>query len=210
MDIQSLEAAFHAWKDGLNTGDLDAFWQAFDAEAEILDEDFPWRMDLDDFKDHIAFHAGGKGMWESFEWKPREMHFKVFGETGHVSGFSTFRGKPRDAGFRQRFMGFHPDLGVSGWSLEAGLLAPEPPNRTDTRSLAELEQAPSGLALSLQGRGNEKCRGNPLWLLGPRGPHVTEVAAYVPGRGLSVGAIHELPLLRLTRPLPVPAGRADD
>ena len=26
--------------------------------------------------------------------------------TGHVSGFSTFRGKPRDAGFRQRFMGF--------------------------------------------------------------------------------------------------------
>ena len=105
-DRQSLEAAFHAWKDGLNSGDLDAFWQAFDAEAEILDEDFPWRMDLDDFKDHIAFHAGGKGMWEAFEWKPREMHFKVFGETGHVSGFSTFRGKPRDAGFRQRFMGF--------------------------------------------------------------------------------------------------------
>ena len=103
-DIPSLEAAFHAWNDGLNTGDLDAFWQAFDAEAEILDEDFPWRMDLDDFKDHIAFHAGGKGMWESFEWKPRETHFKVFGDTGHVSGFSTFRGKPRDAGFRQRFI----------------------------------------------------------------------------------------------------------
>ena len=25
--------------------------------------------------------------------------------TGQVSGFSTFRGKPVDAGFRQRFMG---------------------------------------------------------------------------------------------------------
>jgi hypothetical protein len=34
------------------------------------------------------------------------MHFLVVGQTGHVAGFSTFRGKPRDAGFRQRFMGF--------------------------------------------------------------------------------------------------------
>ena len=105
-DTKSLENAFEAWSRGLNTGDLDAFWEAFDAEAEILDEDFPWRMSLDDFKDHINFHAGGKGLWESFEWKPREVRFKVFGQTGHVSGFSTFRGKPRDAGFRQRFMGF--------------------------------------------------------------------------------------------------------
>ena len=160
MDIQSLEAAFHAWKDGLNTGDLDAFWQAFDTEAEILDEDFPWRMDLDDFKDHIAFHAGGKGMWESFEWKPREMHFKVFGETGHVSGFSTFRGKPRDAGFRQRFMWLYPDVGVSGWSLEGGLLAPEPPNRTDTRSLAELGNSPLCVAFLVGLRS-----ANPTYLL---------------------------------------------
>ena len=44
--------------------------------------------------------------WESFEWRPRELHFVVIGDTGHVSGFATFRGKPRDAGFRQRFMGF--------------------------------------------------------------------------------------------------------
>jgi len=28
------------------------------------------------------------------------------GDAGHVSGYSTFRGKPRDCGFRQRFMGF--------------------------------------------------------------------------------------------------------
>ena len=103
---QDLEAAFNTWKDGLNTGDLDAFWRAFHEEAEILDEDFPWRMSKEDFMDHLNFHAGGEGLWESFEWIPREMNFKVFGDTGHVSGFSTFRGKPRDAGFRQRFMGF--------------------------------------------------------------------------------------------------------
>ena len=38
-DTNSLENAFEAWSSGLNTGDLDAFWDAFDAEAEILDED---------------------------------------------------------------------------------------------------------------------------------------------------------------------------
>ena len=103
---QDLEAAFNAWKDGLNKGDLDTFWQAFDEEAEILDEDFPWRMNKEEFIDHINFHAGGKGLWESFEWRPRDLHFRVIGDTGHVSGFATFRGKPRDAGFRQRFMGF--------------------------------------------------------------------------------------------------------
>ncbi len=41
-----------------------------------------------------------------FEWWPRGLNFLVIGDTGHVSGFSTFRGKPRDPGFRQRFMGF--------------------------------------------------------------------------------------------------------
>jgi hypothetical protein len=35
-----------------------------------------------------------------------EVSVKVWGTTGHTSGFSTFRGKPRDTGCRQRFMGF--------------------------------------------------------------------------------------------------------
>ena len=34
------------------------------------------------------------------------MRFQTRGDTGIVSGFATFRGKPKDAGFRQRFMGF--------------------------------------------------------------------------------------------------------
>ena len=101
-----LETTFNDWMRGLNEGDLDAFWRVFHEDAEILDEDFPWRMNKEDFMDHIDFHAGGEGLWESFEWKPRELHFRVIGNTGHVSGFATFRGKPRDAGFRQRFMGF--------------------------------------------------------------------------------------------------------
>ena len=101
-----LEAAFRDWARGLNEGDLDAFWSAFDDDAEILDEDYPWRMTKEEFRDHLDFHAGGNGLWEHFKWLPREVNVKVWGTTGHVSGFATFRGKPRDAGFRQRFMGF--------------------------------------------------------------------------------------------------------
>ncbi len=105
----SLEQAFNDWCSALNEGRLDDFYAWFHDDADILDEDFPWRMSKAEFIDHIAFHAtsnGGKGVWEFFQWLPRELHFVVAGQTGHVAGFSTFRGKPRDCGFRQRFMGF--------------------------------------------------------------------------------------------------------
>jgi hypothetical protein len=105
----SLRQVFGDWTEALNAGHLDQFYEHFHDEADILDEDYPWRMTKAEFVDHIAFHAtsnGGKGLWEFFQWVPRELHFLVVGQTGHVAGFSTFRGKPRDAGFRQRFMGF--------------------------------------------------------------------------------------------------------
>ena len=119
--VEGLDATFGEWARTLNAGELDAHYAFYDADAEILDEDYPWRMDKEEFIDHIGFHAsgGGKGMWEFFQWIPRETNVKVWGTTGHVSGFSTFRGKPRDAGFRQRFMGFtltlhHAD---GGWKV---------------------------------------------------------------------------------------------
>ena len=119
--IEGLDATFSEWARTLNDGELDTHYTFYDAESEILDEDFPWRMSKEEFIDHIGFHAagGGKGTWEFFQWIPREVNVKVWGATGHVSGFSTFRGKPRDAGFRQRFMGFtitwhHSD---GAWSL---------------------------------------------------------------------------------------------
>ncbi|MEO1193759.1 MAG: nuclear transport factor 2 family protein [Pseudomonadota bacterium] len=104
----SLTAAYEAWYKALNSGDLDGFWALFHKQSEMLDEDYPWRMTLPEFIDHINFHAagGGKGLWEFFQWVPREENLLVIGNTGHVSGYSTFRGKPRDCGFRQRFMGF--------------------------------------------------------------------------------------------------------
>lgn len=107
-DVASLQQVFKSWTNALNTGDLETFFATFHDQSEILDEDYPWRMDKAEFVDHIDFHAlgGGKGLWEFFQWIPREMQFVVIGNTGHISGFSTFRGKPRDTGFRQRFMGF--------------------------------------------------------------------------------------------------------
>ncbi|MFQ5426002.1 MAG: YybH family protein [Gaiellales bacterium] len=106
--VEGLEATFGEWARALNAGELDAHYAFYREDAEVLDEDYPWRLSKAEFIDHIDFHAagGGRGMWEFFEWVPRETKVKTWGATGHVSGFSTFRGKPRDAGFRQRFMGF--------------------------------------------------------------------------------------------------------
>lgn len=106
--VEGLEGAFWTWAEALNNGDLDTHYAFYLEDSEILDEDFPWRMDKTDFIDHINFHAagGGKGVWEFFQWVAREVNVKVWGTAGHTSGFSTFRGKPRDTGFRQRHMGF--------------------------------------------------------------------------------------------------------
>ena len=105
-----LSAAFDNWTNALNSGDLKTFYNFFAGRSEILDEDFPWRMNKEEFVDHIGFHAGVTGnpaLWEHFKWIPRDIEAKVWNNTtAHVSGFSTFRGKPVDAGFRQRFLGF--------------------------------------------------------------------------------------------------------
>ncbi len=106
---EGLRHAFDSWSNALNDGNLDSFYGVFDNDAEVLDEDFPWRMTKEEFIDHISFHAGSgdrEPLWEHFKWIPRDIITKVWDNTGHVSGFSTFRGKPKDAGFRQRFMGF--------------------------------------------------------------------------------------------------------
>ena len=116
MPSQELEASFKIWRDALNQGDLKTFYAAMDDDIVIYDEDIPWRFSKADFVDHIAFHTN---LWESFQWVPRELRFQTRGETGIVSGFATFRGKPKDAGFRQRFMGFTQTWLFTGgsWSL---------------------------------------------------------------------------------------------
>lgn len=116
MPESDLEQTFATWRDALNGGNLDAFYQLMADDIVIFDEDIPWRFSKADFVDHIDFHGA---MWESFKWVPRELRFQVRGATGIVSGYATFRGKPKDSGFRQRFMGFTQTwLNTDGqWSL---------------------------------------------------------------------------------------------
>ncbi len=101
---KKLEKAFEKWRGALNEGDLERFYRAIDEDAVIYDEDIPFRLSKNDFVDHIGFHT--RDLWESFEWRPRELRFQEHGDTGIISGYATFRGKPVGAGFRQRFMGF--------------------------------------------------------------------------------------------------------
>lgn len=108
-----LRAAFDAWVESLKVGDMDKFIGTLHEEGDFMDEDFPWRMSKTDFVDHIQFHFNG--LWDHMEWKPRELRYYAIGTMGYVSGFSTMRGKLRDSGFRQRFMGF-----TQAWVKEGG------------------------------------------------------------------------------------------
>ena len=112
----TLETAFDDWRNAFNGGNLDAAYKAMNDGMVIFDEDIPWRFSKADFVDHIEFHLPN---WESFEWVARELRFQVHGEVGVVSGYATLRGKPRDCGFRQRFMGFTQTWAHvgGGWTL---------------------------------------------------------------------------------------------
>jgi ketosteroid isomerase-like protein len=102
------EAAFRAFVQTLATGNLDAFYATIHDTAVIIDEDIPFRLTKAGFKAHIDFHVGG--IWENFSWQDRNPQFRVFGRTGSVASFATFRGKPVDSGYRQRHMAF-----TQGW-----------------------------------------------------------------------------------------------
>ncbi|WP_439533366.1 YybH family protein [Polymorphobacter sp.] len=112
MTVAQLQGAFQAMVDALAKGDLDGFYGAILSDAMIMDEDLPFRVNKEGFQAHIAFH--GPDNWEGFAWKPSDTRFAVAGNTGVITGFAMFRGKPRDAGFRLR-----PMLFSQGWSQTA-------------------------------------------------------------------------------------------
>ena len=109
MSEKSLEQAFRGLADALATGDQERFYGVMLPDAMIMDEDLPFRVDRAGFQDHIAFHVSD--IWEGFAWKPDRVSFSAMGDSGAVAGFSMFRGKPRDAGFRLR-----PMLFTQGWA----------------------------------------------------------------------------------------------
>jgi hypothetical protein len=113
MPTTSLHTAFAALTDALAKGNLDGFYRLMLPDAVIMDEDLPFRVDKAGFRGHIAFH--GLDNWEGFAWKPQDMRFAVVRDTGAITGFAMFRGKPKDAGFRLRPMMFS-----QGWVNQKG------------------------------------------------------------------------------------------
>jgi ketosteroid isomerase-like protein len=112
-EVAALAAAFARLSQTLNSGDAAGFLSMFDARAICIDEDAPFRMDKAGFVEHLGFHDSTT--WENFAWVPRESRHLVRGDSGFTAGAVTFRGKPRDAGFRQRHM-----LITMAWHREAG------------------------------------------------------------------------------------------
>jgi ketosteroid isomerase-like protein len=109
----SLEAAFETLRAALKGGDVATFYGCMHDDFVMFDEDIPFRLDKQEFSRHIDFHIGGT--WDAFEWYPRDRVCRVFGDTGIVAGYVTFRGKPKDAGFRQVHMSIS-----QGWVRENG------------------------------------------------------------------------------------------
>lgn len=80
------------------------FLAFFDERAMFVDEDNPVPMDKAGFADHLNFRLSG--VWESVALHPWNDVTKLFGSTGLVTGHFTLRGKPKNAGFRQRHGNF--------------------------------------------------------------------------------------------------------
>jgi ketosteroid isomerase-like protein len=97
-----LEAAFRA---AFSTpadrpGEIGAARLAFLHDAAlVIDSDVPFPLQRADYADHLGFHAAH---WERLEMQLLELKTVVHGDTGLVSAYFNQRGKPRDAGFRQR------------------------------------------------------------------------------------------------------------
>lgn len=100
MDTQSLERAF---SDALavftGTGTYDAFYDFFDDDALLVNEDIPFILDKTAYRDHMGFLDENM---DTLEWVLRQPNYQVFGDTGLVSAELTVRGKPKSQGFRQR------------------------------------------------------------------------------------------------------------
>jgi ketosteroid isomerase-like protein len=109
-----LQSAFELLIGALNRGDLTVFLDGLRQDVIVIDEDAPVRMNREQWLDHLSFH--GPKNWESFGWIPGGLQVREFGDTGYVVGHATFRGKPRDAGFRLRHLQF-----AQGWRREQGV-----------------------------------------------------------------------------------------
>ena len=93
-----------AFEDGfgalMGDGDMNEFFDFVADDALFIGEDSPLILDRDGLRDHIGFHQSG--IWERVYFTFRDMSYDVYGQVGAISGNFQLRGKPTDAGYRQR------------------------------------------------------------------------------------------------------------
>ncbi|MEO0410488.1 MAG: hypothetical protein AAF221_01440 [Pseudomonadota bacterium] len=107
MNADSLEAAFNAAFAPLlsgSGGNSDALLAFCRDDGAFVVDDLPFPLDKAGLADHRAFHDGG--LWSKVTLAmvslKAEIHKTTDGISGLVHGTYNLRGKPTDAGFRQR------------------------------------------------------------------------------------------------------------
>lgn len=101
MDTDSLRAAFDKGFGILTeSGTPEDFFDFIAEDALFIDEDMPLVLDKTQLRDHIGFHTND--IWERIYTTWRDLSVEVYGSTGAISANYQLRGKPRDAGYRQR------------------------------------------------------------------------------------------------------------
>ncbi len=101
MDTDSLRAAFETGFGILTeSGTPEEFFDFIADDGFFIDEDMPLVLDKTQLEDHIGFH--GNNIWERVYITFRDLSVEVYGATGAIAANYQLRGKPRDAGYRQR------------------------------------------------------------------------------------------------------------
>ncbi len=107
MDQKTLIQAFRAAFSGqleTKASNRDAIAAFLHDEATIIVDDLPYPLDKSGFFDHHDFHEAG--LWDKRTLSIIDLTADVYdtadGKAGLLFGRYNFRGKPADAGFRQR------------------------------------------------------------------------------------------------------------
>ena len=80
-------------------GEIESLLSFMHEDGKFIADDTPFILDRAQLEDQLRFHAD---KWERHYLTVRDLKVQVFGSTGMISGAYQDRGKPVDAGYRQR------------------------------------------------------------------------------------------------------------
>ncbi len=100
MSVKNLERDFNKAISAFGKGGkIEDFYNFFDPQSLMINEDIPFILDKGSYKDHTEYLRNNMN---NLEWVIRKPSFQVFDTTGLITSDLTVRGKPNNQGFRQR------------------------------------------------------------------------------------------------------------